>query len=117
MDINLHAFVPFVKVRIESTHVIDLALAKEDVVIDIMKVRETGRFVCTQTEADPENCVSLSEVGLGEGAIFPPVTLPQTSVVFRVTSRGQVNQVIREIEAVIDLTNRESPQLLSWHSN
>lgn len=95
----------------------DMELAQEGVVFDIMKLRETGRFVCTQTESDPENCVSLSEVGLGTGAIFPPVTLPQTALVFRVTSRGQVNEVIREIEAVIDLTDRESPQLLSWRSN
>jgi len=95
----------------------DMRLATEDVVLDIMKLRESGLFVCTQTESDPEKCVSLSDVGLGEGAIFPPVNLPQTSVVFKVTSQAEVNQIVKKIEAVIDLTDRESPQLLSWRSN
>ena len=95
----------------------DMRLASEDVVVDIMKLREDGRFVCSKTERDPEKCVSLSEVGLGEGAIFPPVDLPQTTLVFKVTSRGKVNEVVQKIEAVIDLTDRESPQLLSWRSN
>jgi len=94
----------------------DMRLAREDVVTNIMKVREGGRFVCSQTESDSEKCVSLSEVGLGDGGIFPPVTLPQVTLVFKITSRAEVNQVVRTIEAVIDLTNRESPQLLSWRS-
>ncbi|MFP6640934.1 MAG: hypothetical protein VCC04_11880 [Myxococcota bacterium] len=95
----------------------DMRLAKEDVVLDIMNLRANGQFVCTQTESDPEKCVSLSDVGLGEGAIFPPVNLPQTSVVFKVTSQAEVNQIVKKIETVIDLTDRESPQLLSWRSN
>lgn len=95
----------------------DMNLAKEDVVTDVMKVREAGRFVCTQTESDPKKCVPLSEVGLAEGGIYPPVTLPQTSLTFKITARAEVNQVTRIIEAVIDTTNRETPQLLSWRSN
>lgn len=95
----------------------DMSLANEGVVGDIMKVRESGRFVCSQTESDSEKCVPLSEVGLGDGGIFPPVALPQMTLVFKITSRAEVNQVVRTIEAVIDLTNRASPQLLSWRSN
>ncbi|MAI77903.1 MAG: hypothetical protein CL917_03090 [Deltaproteobacteria bacterium] len=95
----------------------DMRLASEAMVGDIMQARETDRFVCSQTESDPDKCISLTEVGLGEGGIFPPVTLPQVSLVFKITSRGEVNQVAKTVEAVIDLTNRESPQLLSWKSN
>ena len=95
----------------------DMSLAREDVVGDILKVREAGRFVCSETESDTKKCVPLSEVGLAEGGIFPPVSLPQVSLVFKITARAEVNQVVRSIEAVIDLTNRETPQLLSWRSN
>lgn len=95
----------------------DMNLAREELVSDVMKVRDADRFVCTETERDPKKCVSLSEVGLAEGGIYPPVDLPQVSLTFKITARAEVGQVARTIEAVIDTTNRETPQLLSWRSN
>ena len=92
----------------------DMRLADADIVRSIMRIRHQGRIVCNATESDTERCVSLSEVGLGTGSIFPPVELPQKATVFRVTSEATVEEVVRRIEAVIDISDRERPQLLSW---
>jgi hypothetical protein len=92
----------------------DMRLADEDIVRSILKNRLGDRIVCDQTESDSERCVSLSEVGLGTGSIFPPVELPQEAHVFHVISEATVENVVRRVEAVIDISDRESPQLLSW---
>ena len=92
----------------------DMRLADEDIVRSILKNRQQDRIVCDATESDSERCISLSEVGLGEGSIFPPVELPQEANVFHVISEATVENVIRRVEAVIDISDRESPQLLSW---
>jgi type II secretory pathway component PulK len=92
----------------------DMRLADEEIVRSILKNRQEDRIVCDQTESDSERCVSLSEVGLGTGSIFPPVELPQEAHVFHIISEATVENVVRRVEAVIDISDRESPQLLSW---
>jgi len=42
------------------------------------------------------------------------VELPQEAHVFHVISEATVENVVRRVEAVIDISDRESPQLLSW---
>ena len=92
----------------------DMRLADENIVRSILKNRQQDRIVCSQTESDTERCVSLSEVGLGTGSIYPPVEWPQRANFFRVISEGRVEDVVRRVEAVIDISDRENPQLLSW---
>jgi type II secretory pathway component PulK len=92
----------------------DMRLADENIVRSILKNRQQDRIVCSQTESDTERCVSLSEVGLGTGSIYPPVELPQEAYFFRVISEGRVEDVVRRVEAVVDISDRENPQLLSW---
>jgi type II secretory pathway component PulK len=92
----------------------DMRLADENIVRSILKNRQQDRIVCSQTESDTERCVSLSQVGLGTGSIYPPVEWPQKANFFRVISEGRVEDVRRRVEAVIDISDRENPQLLSW---
>jgi type II secretory pathway component PulK len=92
----------------------DMRLASADIVRNIMQARLDDRLVCTQAETDPDRCIPLSEVGLGEGAIFPPVVLPSESTVFIVRAEAKVSQARRSIEAVVDVTNPGEPLLLSW---
>jgi len=112
--ININTAPPHVLAVVQHGSSGDMRLADEDIVRAILKGRNEDKIVCTQTEADPERCLPLTEVGLGEGAIFPPVELPQEATVFRVISEAQVENVVRRVEAVVDISNRESPQLLSW---
>ena len=53
-----------------------MRLADESLVGDLLRERDAGKLICTETERAPDLCVSMSEVGLGEGAIFPPVVWP-----------------------------------------
>jgi type II secretory pathway component PulK len=92
----------------------DKRLADEDVVREIMQVRSEGAIVCNKQAPADVDCRTLSEVGLGEGSIFPPVTLPMRSTVFTVTAEARVGEVVRTVEAVIDLSVRTEPRLLSW---
>jgi general secretion pathway protein K len=94
----------------------NMRLADADLVRDILKERDAGRIVCTATELFPERCVPLAEVGLGEGAIYPPVNLPVEAVVFTVVSEATVGEVVHSIQAVFDLTDGRNPRLLSWRA-
>ena len=92
----------------------DMRFANEDIVRSILRKRQEGQILCTQTESDSERCISFSEVGLGTGSIFPAIDLPQEAEVFRVISEAVVQDVVRRVEAVIDISDRQNPQLLSW---
>ena len=92
----------------------DMRLADEDIVRSILKIREQDRIVCSQTESDMDRCASFSEVGLGTGSVFPAAELPQKATVFRITAEATVEEVVRRVQAVIDISDREQPQLLSW---
>ena len=112
--INANTAPPHVLAVLQHGSSGDMRLADEDIVRAILKAREEDRILCTKSESDPDRCISLTDVGLGEGAIFPPIDLPQEAMVFRVISEAQVENVFRRVEAVIDISNREDPQLLSW---
>lgn len=112
--ININTAPPHVLALVQHGSSGDMRLADEDVVRSILKGRDQNKIVCNQTETDSERCISLAEVGLGEGALFPLVNLPQEATVFRVISEAQVDNVVRRVEAVIDISDREMPQLLSW---
>jgi type II secretory pathway component PulK len=112
--INVNTAPPHVLALIQHGSSGDMRLADENIVRSILKNRQQDRIVCSQTESDSERCVSLSEVGLGTGSIYPPVEWPQRANFFRVVSEGRVEDVVRRVEAVIDISDRENPQLLSW---
>jgi general secretion pathway protein K len=91
-------------------------LASADVVGDILKMREQGLVACTQGGEGTleEGCVTLSEIGLGEGSIFPAALLPASSNAFTVISRASVGEIERTLVAVIDRTEATNVQLLFW---
>jgi type II secretory pathway component PulK len=92
----------------------DMRLADEDIVRNILEQRREDRILCTETESDPDRCITLSEVGLGEGSIFPATTLPAEALVFRVIAEARVEEAIRTVETVVDISNQEEPRLLLW---
>ncbi len=94
----------------------NMRLANETLVGDVLRERDAGRLVCTETERSPDLCVSLSDVGLGEGSIFPPVVWPASATTFTVVSEARVRDVAYTIEAVIDVSNGQEPRLLSWRT-
>jgi general secretion pathway protein K len=94
----------------------DRQLSDEDTVRDILQIRDQDKIVCTATQTVPDLCVGLAEAGLGNGSIYPETTLPMDSSVFLIHSEAQVDDVVRTVEAVIDVTEREEPRLLSWRS-
>lgn len=90
-------------------------LADETQVGDIMRARENGQVVCTRDEVpDRSICVSLGEVGLSEGSIFPEEPMPMHSRVFTVRSEASMDEVRRVVEVNIDVSDRAEPFLLSW---
>ena len=113
--INLNTAPPHVLSLVYHGSGGNMRMADEDPVREIMKARSDGFIVCDKSETAPE-CRTLSEVGLGEGSIFPPVTLPSATPVFTIRSEATVSNLTRSIEAVIDLTDQQDPKLLSWHT-
>lgn len=91
----------------------DKRLADADIVTRILKTRDQGQAICTGS--DPAlDCVTLSDVGLGEGSLFPPVSLPDESDTFRVRAVARVGEIERQVEAVVDRSDLAEPQLLFW---
>lgn len=92
----------------------DRELISERVVRRILRLRQEGKKLCTDTAKDPDRCVSLTEAGIDEGSIFPETELPVPISVFRVVSEAQVANLTRRIEAIYDTRPSAGPQLLSW---
>jgi general secretion pathway protein K len=88
---------------------VDLTLAKEDTVREILKVRQDGGQVCGDKQSF-ESCTPIREIV--ENAIYPEPTF--ATDVFVVTAEAQVRSVRRSIEAVLDRSNGAKPLLLSW---
>ena len=88
-------------------------LLSADIVGRILKVRDEGRVLCTGDSPGNE-CVTLSEVDLGDGSIFPPAVLPDDSDTFTVRVRARVGEIERTLVAVIDRKEITDPQLLFW---
>ncbi len=94
----------------------DKRLADGDIVGRILKMRDQGRTICTGSAPDTD-CVTLNEVYLDDGSIFPPVALPDDSNVFRIRARGIVGEIERSVVAVVDRSELTNPQLLFWRSD
>jgi len=114
--INVNTAPPHVLSVVYSGSSGDRQLSDEDIVRDIMQVREQEKIVCSQTESAPDICVGLSEAGLGFGGMYPEVDLPMEATVFLITSEARFGDVVRRVEAVVDISERETPRLLSWRA-
>ncbi|MBW2423982.1 MAG: type II secretion system minor pseudopilin GspK, partial [Deltaproteobacteria bacterium] len=66
--INLNAAPPWVLSLVYAGTSGDRELVAERSVRDIWELRDEDKIVCTETGSDPIRCVSLNEVGLGEGS-------------------------------------------------
>lgn len=88
---------------------VDLRLAPEDTVREILSVRQEGGSVCGEAQS-AEQCTPIREIV--ENAIFPPPSF--SSDVFVVTAEVRVGSVHRSIEAVLDRSKGAAPLLLSW---
>ena len=75
---------------------LELGLLDEDRVRRILQVREQGRFLCDDTGADPDRCVTPSSVDI-ESGVYPPTRLPGAASVFRVTAEARVANVRRTV--------------------
>ena len=88
---------------------VDLTLANEETVRQILEVRQEGGAVCGDKQSF-ESCTPIREIV--ENAIFPEPTF--ATDVFVVTAEAQVGSVRRSIEVVLDRGHGAEPLLLSW---
>jgi len=88
-------------------------LVSADTIGRILKLRDEGRVVCTNSEPEAE-CVTLSEVDLGEGSLFPRTKLPDDSDSFTIKAHATAGQIERTLVAVIDRSELTQPKLLFW---
>jgi general secretion pathway protein K len=109
--INPNTAPPHVLSLIYYNDRVDLTLADEDIVRDIVSERQEGFVVCGEKQSD-ELCKPISEIVENANAIFPPLSF--ASDVFVVTAEARVGSVQRSIEAVIDRGQGPEPLLLSW---
>jgi general secretion pathway protein K len=83
-------------------------LAKEDVVKQILEVRQKNQLICGES-LSVEGCTPISNIVLNP--IFPPPTY--TANVFKIVASAQVGDVRRSIEAVVN-RSVDPPLMLSW---
>ncbi len=88
---------------------VDLRLAPEDTVREILEVRQEGGLICAE-EQSGEDCTPIRE--LVTNAIYPPPDVG--SDVFTVLARARVGDVTRRIEAVMHRLEEGEVRLLSW---
>jgi type II secretory pathway component PulK len=91
----------------------DRRFVDEGTVTRILSMREEGRVVCNKPSPEHE-CVTLSEVDLGEGSVFPPPDLPDESGTFTVRAHATVGEIERTIVAVYDRSDITDVRLLLW---
>lgn len=107
--INPNTAPPHVLALLFSNDGADFTLAKEDQVREILKVRQDGGLVCSESQS-AEACTPIRQIVTN--AIFPEPRY--TSDVFVVTAEAQVGEVRRSVEAVLDRREGAQPLLLSW---
>jgi general secretion pathway protein K len=113
--INLNTAPPHVLALIYYGSSGDKRLVDGDIVGRILRKRDEGQVICTGAVPD-QDCITLSEVDLGEGSIFPEVVLPDDSDVFTIRARARVGEIERVVTAVVDRSEVTDPQLLFWRS-
>jgi general secretion pathway protein K len=92
----------------------DRELLRDSTLRQILAARKDDKILCTDQATDPTRCISLSDVGLDEGSIYPETILPAPVSVFRVVATAQSGSLTRKIEAIYDTRPLAQPQLLSW---
>lgn len=108
--INLNTAPPHVlKLLFYDDGLGDLILAKEDVIRQILDLREEGGVLCG--DQGDEGCTPISEI-VGPNPVYPPPTF--SASVFRVQAQAQIGEVRRTVEAVIDRSQLPEPRRLSW---
>ena len=107
--INPNTAPPHVLALIFFNDGVDLRLAPEGVIREILEIRDAGGFVCG--EASAEGCTPIGEV-VTNNEIYPAPGF--SSDVFRIVARGRVGEIRREIEAIVDRGQSNKPLLLSW---
>lgn len=88
---------------------VDLRLAPEKVVREILQVRQEGGLVCGDAQS-AEDCTPISS--LVANSIYPAPAFE--SEVFTTRAEARVAGVTRTVEAVLDRSRGSEPLLLSW---
>jgi type II secretory pathway component PulK len=123
--INLNTAPPHVLALVYTTG--KQELAGDDLVQQILNKRDGDDILCTnsgnasRSEQDSDTsatsgddrCIPLTELDI-DGSIFPEVSLPAESDTFTVTARAAVGEIVRTLVAVVDRSQVEGPQVLSW---
>jgi general secretion pathway protein K len=107
--VNLNTAPPHVLALLFFDDGVSLRLASEDVVRDILQIREEDGVICPSGQS-AEVCTPIGEIVTN--AIFPAPTF--RSQVFVVTAEARVGDILRSVEAVLDRSNAEEPRLLAW---
>jgi general secretion pathway protein K len=107
--VNLNTAPPHVLALLYYDDGVDLRLADEDLVRELLDLREDGSGVCGADQS-LKGCTPINEIVTN--AIFPPPSV--RSQIFTVTAEAEVGDVRRTIEAVVDRTLPAEPRLLSW---
>ena len=107
--INLNTAPPHVLALLYYDDGVDLVLAGQETVRRILEARKDGGLICPEGES-VEGCTPIREIVTN--AIYPPPTF--RSQVFSVRAEARVGDVRRVVVAVIDRSEVESPQVLSW---
>ncbi len=107
--VNLNTAPPHVLALLFFDDGVSLRLASEDVVRDILQIREEDGVICPSGQS-AEVCTPIGEIVTN--AIFPAPTF--RSQVFVVTAEARVGDILRSVEAVVDRSNADKPRLLAW---
>jgi general secretion pathway protein K len=109
--INLNTAPPHVLALLYYDDGVELRLAPEDVIRQVLKLRAKDELVCPAGQSE-EGCTPIGE--LVTNAIFPPPTF--SSNLFVVTAEARVGEVRRTLRAVVDRSQGTEMRLLSWQA-
>jgi general secretion pathway protein K len=85
-------------------------LAQEDTVRRILDIRDQKGILCADEASNPQ-CRPVGEVV--EGEVYPPLSFHAD--VFRITAEARYGgEVRRTVEAVVDRSGSEGPEILAW---
>ncbi len=107
--INLNTAPPHILALLYYDDGVDLVLAGRETVHRILEARKDGGLICPE-EQSGDDCTPIREIVTN--AIYPPPSF--RSDVFSVRAEARVGDVRRVVTAVIDRSEVESPQVLSW---
>lgn len=108
--INPNTAAPYVLGLIYYNNGVDWDLATEDMVRQILQVRQDEGLIC-ESQSD-KRCTPISTIVKNATGIYPP--LAYESDVYTVQAEATVSAVRRTVEAVLDRKAGGDPILLSW---